>query len=53
MNRRLGWTLALLATITYSTNTIGRGAILAGLDLMMLLTATSSPHRHSSAPPSA
>ena len=40
MNRRLGWTLALLATITYSTNTpIGRGAILAGLDPVTLLAA--------------
>ena len=40
MNRRVGWTLALLATITYSTNTpIGRGAILAGLDPVTLLTA--------------
>lgn len=40
MNRRMGWTLALLATITYSTNTpIGRAAILAGLDPVTLLAA--------------
>lgn len=40
MNNRLGWALALLATLIYSTNApIARGAILAGMSPLTLLVA--------------